>query len=497
MTTDRIGLWVLALAALLGMLGDALLRETPWGLNLGLWVMALAACVAAIPLKARGTQPMVGWLIVPVAFGMLFAWRDSLFLNMWNFLAVIAGFTLVGLRLRRPNLGLTTVFSYIAGALEMALSTAFGALILAFGDVRWLERDSEKPAGRYRSVLIGLALAAPLLLLFGALLTAADPVFERLVHAVFDWDFDTLASHMFLALFIAWLVAGYLRGIVFQEKPLTASVPEPRSPSLGIVEIGIPLGTMIAIFTIFVTIQVQYLFGGEDLIQSTLGLSYAEYARRGFFELVTVTALVVPLLLISEWMLDTGVSKNRKSFAALATVLLILVSIVMASALERMRLYVDAYGLTQDRFYATAFMLWIATVLGWLISTVLRGQRRRFAFGAIVSGFLFLAGLNIINPNAIIARTDMNRSRAVRPVDVHHLSNLSADAVPTILARIGTLDQTEQCELISLLRQRRWFLHQTDWRGWNFGRFRAKRAMQNVDRLRRDCESTPVPPTNH
>jgi hypothetical protein len=263
------------------------------------------------------------------------------------------------------------------------------------------------------------------------------------------------------------------------------------------VEIGIPLGTMIAIFTIFVTIQVQYLFGGEDLIQSTLGLSYAEYARRGFFELVTVTALVVPLLLRSEWMLDTGVSKNRKSFAALATVLLILVSIVMASALERMRLYADAYGLTQDRFYATAFMLWIATVLGWLISTVLRGQRRRFAFGAIVSGFLFLAGLNIINPNAIIARTDMNRSRAVRPVDVHHLSNLSADAVPTILARIGTLDQTEQCELISLLRQRRWFLHQTDWRGWNFGRLRAKRAMQNVDRLRRDCESTPVPPTNH
>ena len=493
MTTDRIGLWVLALAALLGMLGDALLRETPWGLGLGLWVMALAACVAAIPLKARGAQPAVGWPIVPVAFGLLLAWRDSLFLNAWNFLAVIAGFTLVGLRLRRRNLRLTTVFGYMTGALETILSTAFGALILVFGDVRWLKPKSETTAGGYRSVLIGLLLAAPLVLVFGALLMAADPVFERLVRAVFDWDFETLASHVFLALLIAWLVAGYLRGIVFQEKPLTASVPEPKSPSLGIVEIGIPLGIVIAMFAIFVTIQVQYLFGGEDLIQSTLGLSYADYARRGFFELVTVTALIVPVLLIAEWMLDEGGSKNRKNFAALAIVLLILVSIVMASALERMRLYVSAYGLTQDRFYATIFMLWVATVLGWLISTVLRGQRKRFAFGTIVSGFLFLAGLNVINPDAIIARSNINRPRAVRPVDVHHLSTLSADAVPTLLTRIGTLDQAEQCQLISQLRQRRWFFHETDWRSWNLGRSRASRAIRDSDELLRHCESTAIP----
>jgi hypothetical protein len=376
--------------------------------------------------------------------------------------------------------------------LEAALNTAFGALILVFGDVRWLERENETAAGRYRSVLIGLLLAAPLVLVFGTLLMAADPVFERLVRTVFDWDFETLASHALLTLFIAWLVTGYLRGIVFQEKPLMASVPEPRSPSLGIVEIGMPLGTMIVMFAIFVTIQVQYLFGGEDLIQSTLGLSYSDYARRGFFELVTVTALIVPVLLISEWMLDESASKNRKNFAVLAIVLLILVSVVMASALERMRLYVSAYGLTQDRFYATVFMLWVATALGWLISTVLRGQRRRFAFGAIVSGFLFLAGLNVINPDAIIARTNINRPRAVRPVDVHHLSTLSADAVPTLLARVGTLPQDEQCELISQLRQRRWFFRETDLRSWNFGRFRASRALRQSDELSRHCESSAV-----
>ena len=94
-----------------------------------------------------------------------------------------------------------------------------------------------------------------------------------------------------------------------------------------------------------------------------------------------------------------------------------------------------------------------------------------------------------------IACWEIRPSKASEDVTID--SSSSADAVPTILARIGTLDQTEQCELISLLRQRRWFLHQTDWRGWNFGRLRAERAMKNVDRLRSDCESTPVPSTNH
>jgi hypothetical protein len=497
MTTDRIGLWVLCLAGILGLLGDALLRETPWGLNFGVWILAIAASTRAIPWPSRNRKTIT-WLAAPIALAMLLAWRDSPFLNVWNFLAVMAAFTLLQLRVcRRGLLSLTTIFGYIRSSLEVALNVIIGALVLVLGDVSWLEPGSEKHTGRFRPMLVGVLLAVPLILVFGGLLAAADPVFESLVHTVFDWDFNTLMSHLLLASFLAWLVAGYLRSIVYHEKPLTASLPEPRSPSLGMVEIGIPLGALIALFAIFVTIQVHYLFGGESHIHSTLGLGYADYARRGFFELVTVTALIVPVLLISEWMLDRGVSKNRRSFAALAIALLILVFIVMASALERMRLYVDAYGLTQDRFYATAFMLWITAVLGWLVSTVLHGQRRRFSFGAIVSGFLLLVGLNVINPDAIIARTNISRPQTVRPVDLHHLSTLSVDAVPTILATIGSLNQAEQCQLITQLKQQRWFSGDVDWRGWNLGRFRARRAVRGVDESVLNCESGAVPSTDH
>src|SRR3989442_918343 len=96
--------------------------------------------------------------------------------------------------------------------------------------------------------------------------------------------------------------------------------------------------------------------GGTDLIQRTTGLTYAEYARRGFFELVAASALVLPILLAADWAVRNEAPQQRRTFRSLAGLLILLLAVVMASALERMRLYVDQFGLSEVRLYATAFM---------------------------------------------------------------------------------------------------------------------------------------------
>ena len=96
------------------------------------------------------------------------------------------------------------------------------------------------------------------------------------------------------------------------------------------------------------------------MILETAGLTYAEYARGGFFELVTVSTLLLPVLLGADWPLDKRNPRTVTRFRTLAATLL---ALIMLSAVQRMRLYVDAYGLTEDRFYATAFMAWIGVVL--------------------------------------------------------------------------------------------------------------------------------------
>ena len=171
------------------------------------------------------------------------------------------------------------------------------------------------------------------------------------------------------------------------------------------------------LFLAFVAVQFRYLFGGAELVRELTGLSYAEYARRGFFELVAVAALSLPLLLLADWSLDQRDAVRVRRFRQLAGLMLLLLDVMLASALFRMRLYTAEYGLTELRFYTTAFMGWLVLVFGWFVATVLRGRRERFGTGALLAGWLLLAGLNLANPDAIIARVNLERAALGRPLD--------------------------------------------------------------------------------
>ena len=251
----------------------------------------------------------------------------------------------------------------------------------------------------------------------------------------------------------------------------------PSKPALGLLELGIPLGALSVIFLVFVGLQARYLFGGEAVILETAGLTYAEYARGGFFELVTASTLLLPVLLGTEWLLDKSNMRNVMRFRALSATLLVLIGLMMMSAVQRMLLYMDAYGLTQDRFYAMAFMIWIGVVLALYGATVLRGMRNRFAFGAVTTGFVTLAVLNIMNPEAVIVRTNLARAEAGAELDLEYAARLHADAIPELIARAPALLPEDQCDVFWSTIDR-WTLQEAvDWRSWNLSRAKARRAV--------------------
>jgi hypothetical protein len=247
---------------------------------------------------------------------------------------------------------------------------------------------------------------------------------------------------------------------------------------------------LVLVFLAFLIVQARYLFGGEQTIHIVTGLTYSEYARRGFFELVTATALVVPVLLATDWILDRRDHRSQQSYRTIATLMLVLVFLMMISAGERMRLYVAAYGLTVDRFYATAFMVWIGFVLFWFGTTALFRDGRHFGFGMLTSGFALLAALNILNPDALIARTNLARVDLGRPRDISYLASLSADAVPSLVAGLRGLGEQERCVVWEQIEHRRWVSAKSDWRSWNLGRARAIKALAHptVTRSRLSCE---------
>jgi hypothetical protein len=201
-------------------------------------------------------------------------------------------------------------------------------------------------------------------------------------------------------------------------------------------------------------VQFRYLFGGSELVRTLTGLSYAEYARRGFFELVAVAALTLPLLLLADHFLDGSDPRRVRRFRQLAGLMLVLLDFMLASALLRMWLYTTQFGLTELRFYTTAFMAWLVLVLGWFAATVLRGRRERFTAGALVGGWLVLAALNLVNPDRLIADVNLNRAARGRPLDVAYAASLSADALATFHRRLPQLGTNEACETARRLDER-------------------------------------------
>jgi len=249
----------------------------------------------------------------------------------------------------------------------------------------------------------------------------------------------------------AWLSAGLLRDLVASRDDerlvsppgLTAVLPSLR---LGSTEVAAALAVLNLLFLVFVFVQVRYLFGGQGLVQARVHLTYAQYARHGFFELVVVALLALPLLLAA----NAVVNGRSRVVRGLSAILVGLVFVVLVSALDRMRLYQREYGLTELRLYATGLILWMAVVLVWFVLTVVRGRPRGFAFGALVAGFLATLALNAVNPDAVIARTNLARPH----VDVAYLGSLSDDAVPALLARLPRLDPPIRRVLATALLQR-------------------------------------------
>lgn len=277
----------------------------------------------------------------------------------------------------------------------------------------------------------------------------------------------------------------------------TAQAATARKFSLGAVEVGIVLGLLNVLFAAFVIVQFRYFFGGAARVMSITELTYAEYARRGFFELTWVAGLVLPLLLITHALV--GRRDNRavaeRIFRPLAGTQVALLFVIMASAVARMRLYQSEYGLTELRLYTTAFMFWLGLVFVWFAWTVLvRNARQRFACGALVAAFITVGLLHLLNPDAYIVRANAAHARAGRAFDAAYASTLSADAVPALIHALPSLNREERCRVALSLS---WWSRPVpgeDWRSWSLARMRARRAVAaNQEEL---SDATCPPPSS-
>lgn len=484
---------VLAGALVLGVIGNALLRA-PGAPALNLFVWSAAVAAATVLLHRRSGRGLSTEATAALALGVVYAaglvWRDSPALKLTALGGTAVCFAVPAFRAGAAWLRSSRVLGYVAALATTGLYTAFGGALVVLDASRVAPRRDPSRQTQWThavGVARGLALAVPLVVVFGGLFMSADAVFAGIVTDVVRVDLDTVASHIVLTAFLSWIAAGYLRGSL-----TTSGVPAvlaERRAGLTITELGTAMALIGLLFLAFVLVQFRYLFGGSELVHVTPGLTYAEYARRGFFELVAVVALMLPLLLAADWLLRRHRRSDEAVFRGFALVQIVLVLVVLASALQRMRLYQLTYGLTELRFYVTATLILLGLVLLWFTATVLRGRRELFAFGTLIVTLSAGAALHAVNPDAVIARTNIARAHAggggVPRFDVVYATSLSADAVPVLLDALPGLPPDARCRSAQRLLERWDPGARAPLRTWNWSESRARRAVsEQQHRLR-------------
>ena len=543
----KTGLGILQAAVLLGVIADLLFRQSSLGLNVFLWFGLLSLAMVAITIRRKRklldsqTLALHGALIF---FAFSYVWRDSSELKFFSFVAILSILTVQVLPALRIKTHLAGVIHYIVAGAWAAISVAFGPLILLLEDIKWKSLPSTGLSKHLISVAKGLAIALPIFFVFGALFMAADAAFEGLVQNTFQIDAGFLIAHAVTIGIVSWLVAGYLRASVIdvdtvsvdpllttkldEGKKQVPSVtlhisedltkegeenkdvtPKPKEEkqkwdwrkfdnsvmpeffTLGAIEIGIILGLVNLLFLSFVIVQLPYLFGGMDLVQNTPDFKLAEYARRGFGELIAVAALVLPILLGSHWLLRDDKPLDEKLFRALAGVQIGLLFIIMASAAQRLLLLTGnlGYGLTAERLYPIVVIILLAMVFVWFGVTVLRGMREQFAWGALWIALFMLGTLHVLNPDDFIVRTNIRLMEEGRTFDAYYNANLSSDAVPVLLEALPSLSSSDREEVFQQLHYVNCSQSETDdIRSWNWSRSVAKAKIAGISEVsRRSC----------
>ncbi len=433
---------ILLAALLIAVAGDLLLRGGEPRLGFTLLVALVTGSAFAIGTRADRERT---WLLAGTAIAALgFVLRESEALYAIDLLSVLCMGALTVWRGSGRRLAQLEVLDAPRAAVLAVLTTVVGApeVLRATGRA---EADEKARAARTRALAIGAALALPPLLLVMALLGSADSVFGSFLQSTADFLALEGVQHVVVILVLAWLAMGWLLGTLAGSA--VVKLPEIRSPGLPFASASVGLYGLVLLLTLFLGTQVRVLFGGAAYLSATAGLTVAEYAREGFFQLVVVAGIVLATLIAADWLVAREEAAVRR-YRVAGTVLVGLVAALLVSAVARMWLYVTSFGLTIDRVLATAIMLWVVAAIVTFAATMLRGRGERFAPVMLLVTIVWVASLNAANPEAIVVRTNLSRAAEGKAFDAPYHAKLSADALPALLAAAPTLSAKE-CAALS------------------------------------------------
>jgi len=479
--------WTAAL--LTSAVGAALLFSAEPGINWAIWVAfaSISVILSRIASRGRVELPLVVLLAWATLLSLGLAITDNDFIRV---LIVLSDAMLLGLTV-------VTIGSESWSALSAKLLAAvpFLAPFRVWRATVYEAADAPHSISspRARALIRGTLLSVPLVLVLIVLLGNADPVIRWSTDHISAWLPDWSFPRRLL--FFAFLLSITLGANSISARQLVAKLPSmpglTRSLTVGITEQQMMLLSAAVVIWLFVLLQAIYLIQPPPVALDS-GVTFAEYARRGFGELSFAATIVGAIILILEYARPADASeRDRLMLVRLELVLLVALELVLFSAFRRVMLYEDAYGFTTARLFAQAYMVVMSLSL---IALAIEGARGSISisFGRRVAEIALgvFTVLVFWNYEAWIVNRNIDRAVQDGKFDANYARTLSKDVIPTLLSRRAELPSDARAYVEARLActpvsaARRWF-------EWN-------RSVRAADRALRDwpkpqCVRAPSP----
>lgn len=309
------------------------------------------------------------WLGVLLAVGIPFAFWSVLYVFQIMALIGAAAYWTLSASGRLLQNGKTSQWVFFDGwnAFAAVPFGNFGSQICVLLNKNQ-EEEKKKEGHPMLSVLLGIALTIPVLIIILPLLSNADAGFERMVGKAADYIREHLLTVLLRGVF-AVPVSFYLYGLIFggisgrktdtvQTEKLTAAGQQvKRVPYMAACT---ALMVICLTYLLFIGIQGNYLFASfaGKLPQN---FTYAEYARRGFFELCQIGMWNLLILGGVQLFAHEG-DQNGKLLEYLKSLLDTLTLLLILTAVSKLGMYIRVYGLTVNRVIPMVFLIWMALV---------------------------------------------------------------------------------------------------------------------------------------
>lgn len=404
-------------AAFLVLLYGSIFKGIPMGINVLLFIAvcygSMLACFDAFHTVLRES---VFQTVTVVLLGITFVLYNNLVLltiNAFLIIMIVGAQYRFMLKLQKdPLYSLET----IRDACVVWFGYSFAGLPGAFKSM-----GNSKQSSNVKGVIIGIAIAIPVIAAVLALLVSADAAFSQMLKNTFqDVNAGDAVGYSIVGVLLFVCACGLYYSLKNRKPNLNAA--QPKLWNLNKIAMMLVVGCMDVVLAVFAAVQFGYLFSGNV----PAGFTYAEYARSGFWQLVGVAVIVAAVVFLVQKSAEVR-SGNNKAVKIMLTILCALTEIVLVSAFWRMVTYEQAFLFSILRIFTQAFM--IATAGVFLVLAVSFWARDfKLQKWIFIVGMVAYVGLNFLNPDAFIAM--QNRAIQKEGADMHYISELSADALP-------------------------------------------------------------------